>query len=241
MHRKSSDTFNPAMDLRSMFALSAKAFEPGDGDEETNDGGDGGDGSSGTGGTGGEDGNSASGTGTNGTVKDPERQRLSQEAAARRVEAKAEKTRADALELELRKLTDKDKSELELAQRTVQEQAATVASLQKLLADQSKRLAFYESGSSDMFVRPDQALALMDVAKLEPDDEGRFDAKAFKAIADTFAKENPHMVKGSDNGDDDDSEKPGPSGRPSNSRTGGSGKGLDRAKLEKKFPALRGR
>jgi hypothetical protein len=115
-----SQLYQPKFDLRSAFdaALAPAGMPDGDGteDEELDDDAGAGDGSGDAGGDAG-----GSGDGNDSGVKDPDKKKLSDEAAANRVKAKQEKDRADKAEAELRKIQDKDKSELEKAQRDLNE------------------------------------------------------------------------------------------------------------------------
>lgn len=224
-------------DLRSAFA--SQAFAPGaDGEDEDDKDGEG-EGSSGTGAEGDEGGSSGS-TGKDSaddTIKDPDKKRLSDEAAARRLEAKALKKERDDLAVKLQKFEDADKSELELAQRTATEVTAENEKLKSQLAEKNLRLAMYDSGASAMLTRPQQAIKLMDLSALTPDDEtGEYDAKALLSLTEAWLKENPHFAAtGTD--DDADAEKPS-SGRPLNSRKNDNSKNKD---LIGKYPALAGR
>jgi hypothetical protein len=223
-------------DLRSAFA--SQAFAPGDdGDDEDDDGGEG-EGSSGTGAEGGEGGSSGStGKDSSEAIKDPEKKRLSDEAAARRLEAKQAKKERDELAAKLQKFEDADKSELELAQRTATEASARAEKLEAQLAEKNLRLAMYDSGAAAMLTRPQQAIKLMDLSTLTPDeDTGEYDAKALLTLTEAWLKENPHFAAtGTD--DDTDEEKP-PSGRPLNPRKNDNAKNKD---LIGKYPALAGR
>lgn len=223
-------------DLRSAFA--SQAFAPGDdGDDEEEDGE--GEGSSGTGAEGGnEDGSSGStGKASDSAIKDPEKKRLSDEAAARRLEAKQFKKERDELALKVQKFEDADKSELELAQKTATEATAQIEKLQATLSEKNLRLAMYDSGAAAMLTRPQQAIKLMDLSTLEADEEtGEYDAKALLILTEAWLKENPHFAAtGTD--DDADEEKP-PSGRPLNGKRNDNSKNKD---LIGKYPALAGR
>jgi hypothetical protein len=189
-----------------------------------------------------DEGEGASGTGTDGdkegskdAIKDPEKKRLSDEAAAHRVKAKAEKERADTAEAELRKLTDKDKSDLEKAQRDLTEATAKLATAEAQVSDLTLRVAFFESGASSLFKNPVTARKLLDFSVLKPGDNGEYDPKEVKAIADALIKAEPYL-SASDGSDGSGSKDE--SGAPSNGRKG---QKPDNAGLVKKFPALASR
>lgn len=170
-----------------------------------------------------------------GEVKDPEKKRLSDEAAAHRNRAKAEKERADKLAEELKALTDKDKSELEKAQRDLAELKPELDKAKATIKMQAVRLAFFESGAAAQFKNSTLVLKNLDLDGIEPDDEGQVDTKAIKAKADAFLKEHPYLAadgehSGGAGGDN-------PSGRPNNGKKGKDQ--VDYEALAKKFPALR--
>jgi hypothetical protein len=224
-------------DLRPFLRDIVVQFDADEDDKDDKDGaGDGGDDESGDG---------ASGTGTDATkpsgkddIKDPEKKRLSDEAAAHRVRAKAEKDRADAAEAELRKLTDKDKSELEKAQRDLKETTARAEKAEAQVSDMTLRLSFYESGAAALFKDHEDARKLLDFSTLKPGDDGTYDKKEVKALADALLKAKPYLAAsdGSDNGSNSTNNQSG--GDPQNGRKG---KTPDNAALVKKFPALASR
>jgi hypothetical protein len=189
-----------------------------------------------------EGGEGASGAGTEddksgdkSSIKDPEKKRLSDEAAAHRVRAKAEKERADKAEAELRKLTDKDKSELEKAQRDLKETGEKLAAAEVKITDQALRLAFFESGASGLFKNPVTARRLMDFSTLKLNDAGEYEAKEVKAIAEALLKAEPYLAADGSDGSDSKNDK---GGDPQNGRKT---KNTDNAALVKKFPALASR
>lgn len=226
-------------DLRGAFAKLA-AYAPEDDDDDKED--EGGDGSSGTGADDDESGkdSSESKTGKD-AIKDPEKKKLSDEAAKHRTAARTEKSRADAAEAKLKELEDKDKSELEIMKRDVTELKERAEKAEAKLAEQALDLAFFRSGASALLNRPDQAAKLMDLKALTPDDEGEYDPKEILTTVEEWLKANPHFKADTDSGEDDDdsADKPN-SGRPSSER-GRNGKKATDQKLVEKFPALAGR
>ena len=218
-------------DLRPFLRNLVINFDADDDKDDKDDDTDGDDGS----------GDGASGTGTDddksgdkSIVKDPEKKKLSDEAAAHRVKAKAEKERADLAEAELKKLTDKDKSELEKAQRDLKETSEKLATATATIADQSLRLAFFESGASGLFKNPTSARKLLDFSSLKANDEGEYDPKEVKALADTLLKAEPYLAADGSEG----SSSTTSGGAPSNGRKT---KDKDDAALKKRFPALASR
>ena len=233
---KAADLF----DLRSAFApiLNVAAMPDGD-DDDDDDADKGGDGGSGDGG--GDDGSSGTDA-TKDDVKDPDKKKLSDEAAKHRNNAKAEKQRADELAAKLKEIEDKDKSELEKAQSDLKEAQERLVKLEETTKTQAVRLAFFESGAAAQFRNPATALKLMkdDLKDITPDEDGEVDVKAIKTAADDLLKREPYLGKDED-GDDDKStqQTQQPSGRQTNGKT--KKDGLNKEALAQKFPALRGR
>lgn len=208
-------------------------------DDDKDDKGDGSGSDDGNGGSG------ASGSGASGQdgstdtddVKDPEKKRLSDEAANRRIQLKAEKERADKAELELRKLTDKDKSELEKAQRDLVEITKKAERLESVTMAQAVKLSFFESGAHALFRKPETALKLLDLSDLKPDDDGNVDNAEVKKRAEALLKTDAYLAADETSSGDDDGDKRA-SGQPNNG-TKKNGKEADKEALMKKFPALR--
>lgn len=230
-----------AVDLRNAFD---SAF-PWAADTDTGTGTGSGEGATGDGKTGSESGTgeTGAGTGTEGTddkdVKDPEKKRLSDEAAQHRTKAKAEKERADAAETKLREYEDKNKSELEKAQRDAEEFKAKADKLQAQVNDQAVKLAFFESGSAALFKNATTGLRLLkeELGELKPDDEGKVDTKTIKAKAEALLKEQPYLAADGDSEGSAGGSSGDASGRPNNGKKDSSK--VDYEALAKKFPALR--
>lgn len=226
-----SQLFPPKFDLRSAFdaALAPAGMPEGDGeeDEDADDGsGDDDTGSSGDG---------EGGSGSADDVKDPDKKRLSDEAAKHRVAAKTEKDRADALAAKLKQFEDKDKTEFEKVQRDLEETKAELAKHREITKNQAVDLAFFKGGAAALFKNPATALKLLDVSDIAPDDEGNVDTAEIKKRADALLKAEPYLAKGDDSAGDDEGS---PSGGTNNGKRGNKGE-LDKEKLAKKFPALR--
>lgn len=231
----------PVFDLRSAWdnLRVFTAFADGDGDDDgdgdgdkSGDGkGDGDDADKGTSGSAGDD------------IKDPEKQRLSQEAAANRVKAREAVAERDALAARLQAIEDKDKDATDVLTRKVEEATATIAGQADTIKSQAVRLAFFESGSAAQFRDPAVALRLLrdDLKDVEVNDDGEADSKAIKDAAEALLKASPYLKAGDgddDGGDGDDDEVVNPSGRQTNGKKK-SKDDLDREALAKKFPALR--
>lgn len=180
----------------------------------------------------GEGGEGANGSADSGSIKDPDKKRLSDEAAAQRIKAKAEKERADKLDAELRKLQDKDKTELELKTREAKESAERAERAESLVKSMAVELAFYRSGVVGRLEDPSDAYALLDFSDITPDDDGKVDEKVIKERLEELLKRKPYLSRKS--GDDDGGST---GGSPSNGRR----KTKDEAaskKLMEKYPAL---
>lgn len=225
--------FPPKFDLRSAFiaALAPAGMPEGDGGEGGEDDDDddveAGDQGGGTGGDG-------TGADDKGDVKDPEKKRLSDEAAANRVKAKNLQKELDAARAKIKEAEDKDKSELEKAQSDLKEAQAKADKLASNNAIISKRLAFYDSGAAALFKNPKTALKLLDVSDLEPDDDGEYDNDEVKKRAEALLKAEPYLAASEGDGKDDDTPA---SGDPNNKKKGDKAKNAEA--LAKKFPALR--
>ncbi len=172
---------------------------------------------------------------TGGEIKDPDKKRLSDEAAAHRNRAKAEKERADKLAAELKALTDKDKSELEKAQRDLAELKPKLDAAQDTIKAQAVKLAFFESGAAAQFKSTTLVLKNLDLNGIEVDDEGQVDAKVIKQKADAFLKEHPYLAADAEHSGGAGGDQA--SGRPNNGKK--SKDQVDYEALAKKFPALR--
>lgn len=229
---KAMDVF----DLRSAFTDIFNVSGAPD-DEENKGEGEGGDGDD-DGGDGNEDdAGEDSGDGTK--IKDPEKKKLSDEAAKYRVRAKeladelAEKTKR------LKEVDDKDKSELEKAQRDAKEALERAEKAEARALEREVKLAFYDSGAASLFRNPATALKLLDLGDLKPDDEGVVDNKEVRKRADELLKAEPYLGKGDSDEDDDEPVKQA-SGRPTNGKSGKKDQ-LNKEVLAAKFPALRSR
>lgn len=211
-----------------------------DGDEEEEEEEDGGD-SSGdsTDDKGGQSGEGTGGAGGSDPVKDPDKKRLSDEAAKYRNERNAAKKELEDAQKRLREIDDASKSELEKAQRDLTEATEKLDRIESTSTVQARKLAFYESGASGLFKNPRHALQLLDLSDLNLNDEGEFDTEEVKKKADQLLKESPYLGVDSESDDTGDT---GSGGNP----TGGAPRNGRRKKeeearqaaLRKKFPAL---
>lgn len=211
--------------------------EPGEEEEEEEEEDPSGDGS-------GEGGEGGSGSGqSDSKIKDPDRKRLSDEAAKYRKERNAAKKELDEAQTRLRELDDASKSELEKAQRDLKEATEKLDNIVSRDTVKARKLSFYESGAAGLFKNPAHALALLDLSDLELNDEGEFDSAEVKKKADALLKESPYL------GTNDDGEDTGEGGSGGTGGTGGAPRNPRRKKeeearqaaLKRKFPALSAR
>lgn len=177
-------------------------------------------------------------------VKDPDKKKLHDEAAKYRNQAKKVQKQLDDLkaerEKELREADDAKKSDLEKAQRDLNEANERISKLEATSAIQSAELQFFKSGAAAQFQDPADALKFLDLKSLEKDDDGVITPKAMKEAADELLKSKSYLGRKPGDGEEGSEEEPPtmPSGRETN---GTKKKSADRATLEKKFPALQGR
>jgi hypothetical protein len=228
-----------AFDLRSAWHWSVLAASPAEGDKDESEPGDGDDGDSDESGSGasGTDASGQEGSAGTDDKTDPEKKRLADEAAQRRIQFKAEKERADKAEAKLREFTDKDKSELEKAQRDAGEHKARADKFETLCKTQAVRLAFFESGAHALFRKSETAMKLLDMSGIEPDEDGNVDSAEIMKRSQALLKTDSYLAADGSSSDEDDGDRKA-SGQPNNGSKK-SNKEADREALMKKFPALR--
>lgn len=215
-----------------MAMRSASAFADGEEDDEDEDNGDG-DGSSGA-----EDGDGDNGSADGDKkppVKNPEKKAKSDEAAKYRTQLRKTEKEREALQAKLREFEDKDKTELEKAQRDLKEATEKAADLETKLSEAARELSLFKSGAMALLHRPDEALKLMDLSDVKTEEDGTYNKAAVLEFVQAWLKDgHEHYSARDDSGDDDGK----PSGRPA--KTGK--KPTDEAKvLREKYPALNGR
>lgn len=171
-----------------------------------------------------------------GEVKDPEKKRLSDEAAKHRTKAKQLQDELDKATKWRREQEDKDKSELELAQRTAQEQSARAETAEREREAYKVELSFFKSGSASQFRDPADALKFLDLGSLEKDDDGSIVASAMKKAVEDLVKEKPYLARSADD-DDFGSDDQQPSGDANSGKRRRKTDTTQQA-LIKKFPAL---
>lgn len=231
----SGRNFTLNTELSALLADIVVEFDGGeDEEEENNDGSGGSDG--GEGGEGGEGGDGASGTGSNDDIKDPDKKRLSDEAAAQRVRAKKAEEALQEAQKRLKEIDDADKSELEKAQSELAEAQQALAANETIIRDQAVRLAFFESGAAALFKNSVTARKLLDLSDLEVKD-GEVDAKVIKERAEALLKAEPYLA--ADGSGTDGSSGKSSGGEPNNGRRKKDDASAE--KLKGKYPALASR
>lgn len=161
------------------------------------------------------------------------------EALKSRMQA-ADKNRA-AAEQKVKEFEDKDRSELERAQRDLKESKEISEKLEKQLAKSTIHNKFLAS-NKHTWHDPETALALLDMNEVTIEDDGS--VKGLEDAIEKLAKAKPFLLKeeddkGKDGKGKDKKDKEG--GRPSGSQppaNGSNSRETDRDKLIKKYPQL---
>lgn len=230
---------NP-MDLRSLFRnldllRSAAPGDDGDGgDDDGDDNDDGDDGDDGSGGTGGDD--------KDDKVQDPDKKRLSDEAAKYRRLRREEREKREAAEKRLRELEDKDKDDSERLSGDLKVVTEERDSLKSKVESFAKEVAIARAIRGKNIADPDYLEHLLDKEKVEYIDEDG-DINDISEVVDNLLKKKPTLVATGGDEDDDEDDEDDASRQPSGRRTNGKKKGAnqngtDFAALAKKFPAL---
>lgn len=176
-------------------------------------------------------------------ITDPKDKRiheLSEESKQRRLKAKKLQKDLDDAQARLKEVEDKDKSELE---RLKGDHTTALEKLKKL-EKQNKAGAIeraFLKNNKFKWHSADAALKLVDLAEVEYDSETGEVTGMVDAVKQ-LAKDHPYLI---DKGEDDDSGSAGDGGKggtPTGGSIGGSNKkgkrNAERARLEKRFPAL---
>lgn len=221
------------------------AAEDGENDKKDDTSGSAGSGDGNTGGADGGDSGSSGGDPGSAAKSSEAVAREEYEALHRRMQAADQ--RASNAEKQLRELTDKEKSELEKAQRDLQETQGENAALKETVKTQAVRLAFLTSASHITWHDPEDALAMAmrDLSDIEVKDDGTVDRDRVKSAAEKLSKSKPYLVKSQETSGDGSGE--GNKGKDAASKSGDSMNGgskdnkdaLSREKLAQRFPALR--
>lgn len=227
-------------DLASMFRnLSVNVWAAPDDDDEGADDDD-------------EDGDDEEGSGTGGTgsdddkpVDDPEKKRLSDEAAKWRRLRREERLEREKAEARVKELEGKDASEAEKLQADLEAATAKVTTLTSQVSEFAREVAISRGASGKNIADLDYLGHLLDKEKVEYLDEDGEIADLSDAI-EALLKKKPSLAAtgggDADDSDDDDDTDDDAKTKSTGKRTDGKGKGnkngLDAAALQAKFPAL---
>lgn len=202
--------------------------------------GDGGTGGTGTGGTGG-DGTGGEGDGTGGsgdTETDPEKLRqkakdANDEAARRRHSEKAARDELEAAKAKLKEFEDKDRTELEKAQRDLAEATARAEKAESEIKDLRIQNAFLGS-NKHTWQNGGAALKLADLSEVKIDEDGK--VTGLDKALEKLAKEHAYLLKPDGNSG---AGKGGGQGSGAPAGSGGQGHGTkdSRAATAARFPA----
>lgn len=148
-------------------------------------------------------------------------EKIRQEAAAKRVAAKTEKERADALEAELEAIKQAEMNDLEKA-TTAAEKAAAKATAAEARADAAEAALKQSTISTAVtlaaveqnFQDPQDALSMISQDELL-DEEGEVSGKAVKSALTKLAKAKPYLLKTRPSGSGDG----GPTGPPGDEKS----------------------
>lgn len=152
-----------------------------------------------------------------------------------RAENKRLKKDRDDLAAKLKEIEDKDKGAAEKLTESVKDLTTKIEAKDKTIEDLALRNAFL-SDTTFKWKNPVTALKLVDLSKVEIDDDGEVEGmtEALKALA----KSDPYLLETSKDDEDEDEDKQPPAAgeAPKTKQTKGN---ANRDKLIKKYPALR--
>jgi hypothetical protein len=209
-----------------VFGAEDNAPGNGDGTDNSNDDGSG---------NGSDDGNSGAGSESD-KDKDKDKNdavsRSDYEALKARMQA-ADKRASDTA-AELKKLQDKEKSELELAKGEAETAKAELVKRDDVIKRLRLENAFLSSGKHE-WQTPGDALALADMSGVTIDDDGK--VSGLDAAMDKLAKDKPYLLKTSTEGKGPDGKEK--SGDPVGGGKNGKPDDKTRQQLMDKYPALR--
>lgn len=184
-------------------------------------------------------------------VVDPDKKRLSDEAARRRRQARQLKQERDAARAELEQLKGKDKPEVEQIKQERDTLKQNLESAESRLRSQAVRMAILEK-ASELQVKPGKIKyipRLIDLDNIDVDDDGTVDGlddelEAIKNDNPEWFSTNGHATTNGKDSEDDDEEDEEPTVRRRSSGKAVSSKkkgkaGYDLATLQGRFPALR--
>jgi hypothetical protein len=158
-----------------------------------------------------------------------------EEMAAQQARTRASDLRAGQLEQQLREIRDKDLPEMDKLKRDAEEYKAKLAQADQDLRRERVRNGFLSDNTYD-WQDPAVALGMVDISKLEIDDQGQ--VVGLKAIIEGLAKQYPWMLKPKSEGDGGQQQTGVP---PMNQGKAGQAGKPDKSEMSKRLPALRSR
>jgi len=158
-----------------------------------------------------------------------------EEMAAQQARTRAADQRAAQLETQLREIRDKDLPEMDKLKRDAEEFKAKLAQADQDLRRERVRNGFLSDNTYD-WQDPAVALGMVDISKLEIDDQGQ--VVGLKAIIEGLAKQYPWMLKPKSEGDGGQQQTGVP---PMNQGKAGQTGKPDKSEMSKRLPALRSR
>jgi hypothetical protein len=158
-----------------------------------------------------------------------------EEMAAQQARTRASDLRAGQLEQQLREIRDKDLPEMDKLKRDAEEYKAKLAQADQDLRRERVRNGFLSDNTYD-WQDPAVALGMVDISKLEIDDQGQ--VVGLKAIIEGLAKQYPWMLKPKSEGDGGQQQTGVP---PMNQGKAGQSGKPDKSEMSKRLPALRSR
>jgi hypothetical protein len=158
-----------------------------------------------------------------------------EEMAAQQARTRASDLRAGQLEQQLREIRDKDLPEMDKLKRDAEEYKAKLAQADQDLRRERVRNGFLSDNTYD-WQDPAVALGMVDISKLEIDDQGQ--VVGLKAIIEGLAKQYPWMLKPKSEGDGGQQQTGVP---PMNQGKAGQTGKPDKSEMSKRLPALRSR
>jgi len=158
-----------------------------------------------------------------------------EEMAAQQARTRASDLRAGQLEQQLREIRDKDLPEMDKLKRDAEEFKAKLAQADQDLRRERVRNGFLSDNTYD-WQDPAVALGMVDISKLEIDDQGQ--VVGLKAIIEGLAKQYPWMLKPKSEGDGGQQQTGVP---PMNQGKAGQTGKPDKSEMSKRLPALRSR
>lgn len=229
-----SSLFHSLYDLRS---AAPDDDDDGDEDNDESDGDEEDEEDSGSGGTG-----KGKGDKDDKSVDDPDKKRLSDEAAKYRRLRREEREKREAAEARLRELEDKDKGDAEKLTAEVKTLTTRAEAAEAQVSDLAREVAIARASRGKNIADHDLLEFLLTKEKVEYLDEDG-EIADLGSVVDELIKKKPSLVatgggKDDEDDDDEDESKSTASGKRTDGKGKGNKSGVDQESLRKKFPAL---